>query len=454
MCSPIILQMTPPTHWGYCLARTRSPGYVSANSFEDKDQDKSSRKCLQQIDQSELQFTRRGDSGDGLAMEGTVRLVPRLARSQPSDRAARRKALEGRLRAARERAATEAAVPLVHGRCCLAGLMILEMLRVGAWWQGTTPGSSVIGMHFLTTTSDVACILCAMPLFAAGTQGQCVIFGCLGPMLTLVFAMSLVDMSALGAYLVVATPRPLPPGAKSPVDALEACIGVWEFALIASVALQMALCTSSWRIYRELRMAGLYPPGTDPASVAKMRNVSLLEVMCEAEDVELLADCEMNCDSSMKRPLIAYPCHSTGDKPPSTVRSLASDAAELTQTPLLVNVEERSGTDHDAHVGTQDAPKLASVQTNRTLGSAPQLCTEYGDSPSPAKRSDSDSDDCGAQAPSVRPVACAKGGGGVIGISEPSSSHQDHGFFPETEGTCAPSGGANDEDRNRLGPGR
>jgi len=186
-------------------------------------------------------------------------------------------------------------------------LLLLEVLRIGAWWQGSTPGPSVMGMHFLTTTSDISCILCATPLFASGTKGQCVALGCLGPMLTLVFAMSLVDISALGAYLVVATPRPLPPGAASFLDELEAMIGVWEFALIASVALQTALCASSWRIYRSLRMAGLYPPGSDPAGIGKAREVSVLEVMCEAEDVELLADCEMNCDSSLKRPLIHYP---------------------------------------------------------------------------------------------------------------------------------------------------
>jgi len=243
---------------------------------------------------------------DGLGEEGTIRALPRLAKSRPSDRAARRKALEGRLRQAHDQAAAESCLPLCHGRFCLMVLLLLEVLRIGAWWEGTTPGPSVMGMHFLTTTSDISCILCATPLFATGTKGQHVVLGCLGSMLTLVFAMGLVDISALGAYLVVATPRPLPPGAASFLDELEAMIGVWEFALIASVAVQTALCASSWRIYRSLRMAGLYPPGNDPAGTGKAREVSVLEVMCEAEDVGLLADCEMNVDSSMRGPLIHY----------------------------------------------------------------------------------------------------------------------------------------------------
>mmetsp|Transcript_30679 Transcript_30679/g.60211 ORF Transcript_30679/g.60211 Transcript_30679/m.60211 type:complete len:354 (+) Transcript_30679:63-1124(+) len=274
---------------------------------------------VRKIDASELQIATRSDhkserSEEGLGIEGSIKPMPRLAVSRPSDRAARRKALEERLRVANDKAAREAALPLVHGRCCLMGLMVLELLRFAAWWQGTTPGYAVFGMHFLTTTSDVACILCAVPLFMTGTQGQCVQLGCLGPMLTLVFAMSLVDISALGAYLVVATPQPLPPGAKSYVDALEACVGVWEFALVASVSLQMALCASSWQVYRELRTTGLYPPGSDPAGVGKTKEISVMEVMCEAEDVELLADCEMNCENGLKSPLLAYPATNQGEE--------------------------------------------------------------------------------------------------------------------------------------------
>jgi hypothetical protein len=117
-------------------------------------------------------------------------------------------------------------------------------------------------------------------------------------MLTLVFAMCLVDICALAAYLIVATPRPVSPGSLREsrwvrfLDSLEANLGIWEFALLASVALQVALCISSWRIYRELRMAGLYPPGQD-VEKAKAKDVSVLEVVCEAEDVALLSECRV-----------------------------------------------------------------------------------------------------------------------------------------------------------------
>eukprot|EP00913_Durusdinium_trenchii_P012557 g11792.t1 len=115
-------------------------------------------------------------------------------------------------------------------------------------------------------------------------------------MLTLVFAMSLVDYSAFGAYMLVATPRPLAPGSRSVVDVLEAMVGVWEWALLASVALQTALCASSWRVYRALRMAGLYAP-EKPSDVARDRqkDISVLEIICEAEDIDSLEQMEFNC---------------------------------------------------------------------------------------------------------------------------------------------------------------
>jgi len=210
-------------------------------------------------------------------------------------------ALEGRARVAQEQVAVDTRKPMWHGRCALLGLAALEAVRLCAWLQseGTSPGfSMVFGMHFLTTASDIACVVFALPLFVAGTAGSCVRLECLGPMLTLVFAMCSVDAGALAAYLIVATPRPVSPGSLRDswwvrsLDALEANLGVWEFALVASVALQVALCISCWRIYRELRLAGLYPPGQDVGR-ARAKDVSLLEVLCEAEDVALLSECRM-----------------------------------------------------------------------------------------------------------------------------------------------------------------
>ena len=237
---------------------------------------------------------------DREALEGQPRNLPRLVGELPSDRTARRRALESCLRIAHAKVGTITERPMLHGRCAIIGLLVLGLIRTAAVLQGNVPGYSVYAMHFLTTSSDVICIVCSLPLFAFGTRGQCVQKGCLGPMLTLVFAMSLVDYSAFCAYMLVATPRPLAPGSRSMVDVLEAMVGVWEWALLASVALQTALCASCWRVYRALRMAGLYAP-EKPSDVARDRqkDISVLEIVCEAEDIESLEQMEIKlCDAA------------------------------------------------------------------------------------------------------------------------------------------------------------
>jgi len=210
----------------------------------------------------------------------------------PPDRAARQRLLEKCLRKACKNAAEEAAEPLILGRIALAGLAFLALVRGVAWWDGNMPGS-VFGVHFLTTTTDAICVASMLPLYSTGTRGQCVQIGCVGPTLTLIFAMFIVDLGALCTFLVLATPKPLLQGSRSFVDVAEAIIGAWDFMLFASVSLQVALCASSWRIYKTLRMNGLYPPGSSPPGVGTIEEVSFLELICEAEDAELLKDC--NC---------------------------------------------------------------------------------------------------------------------------------------------------------------
>lgn len=270
--------------------------------------------------------------------EAFPRNVPRMVGDRPSDRAARRRALESRLRAAHENVSLRVERPMAHGRCAIFGLMVLALIRALAVIQGNIPGYSVYAMHFLTTSSDIICTVCTLPLFIFGTRGLCVQKGCLGPMLTLVFAMSLVDLSAFGAYLLVATPRPLAPGSRSLVDVMEAVLGVWEWALLGSVSLQLALCTSSWRIYRALRMAGLYAPDK-PADVAreKTKEISMLEIMCEAEDIEYLEafefKCGETCGASGSTPLLGD--GAPGESPAQTSQSRPPPSSSA-QTSLSV----------------------------------------------------------------------------------------------------------------------
>lgn len=215
--------------------------------------------------------------------EPCAQLLPK-AEPKPSDRAAHGRVLLRFLRAAQRIAAYESEEPLFHGRCCLVGLFVLLMMRLLAFCEGVLPGHVLFGIHWLTSSSDLVCLCAASPLYAQGTVGKCVQLGCIGPMVTMLFSMCLADVGALLAYLAFAAPQPRAAGEHAWLEVLRASVGSWEFVLFSSVALQLALCTCSWRIYRELRATGLYPPGMKPVGLEPIEDVSCLELVCEIDD--------------------------------------------------------------------------------------------------------------------------------------------------------------------------
>lgn len=255
-----------------------------------------------------------GDESDELdenipwpSKEAVIRPLPNPVPKKPSDRAAHRRVVEQSYRMAHIIVAAETADWVVQGRCCIVGLLIVELTRGVAWYQSLIPGRSVFGIHWLTTTSDTVCLLSSLPFYLQGTRGKCVMFGCVGPMVTLVFSMCLADAGALLAYLAIARPRPLSADAnsRSLYDVMQTLIGAWEFLLFASVALQVTLCACCWRIYRALRMIGLYPPGQRPMTNGPKVEVSYLEIVCEADDARHIsknvADCNATDDETCCR---------------------------------------------------------------------------------------------------------------------------------------------------------
>lgn len=193
--------------------------------------------------------------------------------------------------------------PLCHGRCCIVFLVVLITIRLIAMHVGNVPGGELWFVHVFSLLSDAISVLTTMPLLMCGAyggvDGQCVKLGCVGPMMTMLVAMNIVDCCSLFAFFVYGAPRPLPSHGRSFVDVLELVHPVWELVLIASCALNFAVCVSCWRIYRELRVAGLYPPNSKGET--PRGSVSPFEVICEAEDVALLAECAVSRQSEVQQ---------------------------------------------------------------------------------------------------------------------------------------------------------
>eukprot|EP00928_Gymnodinium_smaydae_P089986 TRINITY_DN73853_c0_g1_i2.p1 TRINITY_DN73853_c0_g1~~TRINITY_DN73853_c0_g1_i2.p1 ORF type:complete len:298 (+),score=40.00 TRINITY_DN73853_c0_g1_i2:148-1041(+) len=180
---------------------------------------------------------------------------------------------------------------IFHCKLGLCGLGILETLRAFAYWQGPLPIISDMGIHVLSALTDLLVLLAMTPFLLTGIYGQCVRQGYLGPILTMVFSMTLADAFGLLAYLLFMPSRPAMPSFVSTLERFEARYGVWEAILVASVATQLALLAALWRVYRDLRLLGLYPPGSVVVRHNKPVDVSVLEVLLDAEDIDTVRDC-------------------------------------------------------------------------------------------------------------------------------------------------------------------
>lgn len=155
-------------------------------------------------------------------------------------------------------------------------------------------------------------------MFATNTISSCVHHRCLGSLLTLLLTATVCDIGAVIIYLSavgihgifsIMGPIAMDEGAPEAV----AFIGVWECILVASIALEMALCFSAWKFYQVFREAGIYPPNV--SSVRVYKEVSPLEFLCEAEDVALLSDQCSACNRTPSRTTDVLP-YSTGVEDP------------------------------------------------------------------------------------------------------------------------------------------
>lgn len=210
-------------------------------------------------------------------------------------------ALETRIRAAQEKVAEETAAPLAHGRCCAFGLSALLLVRWVAWSRGNVPSAQAYNLQILSASCDLISASFTLLLVWSGLQGHCVEQALLGPLVTATVAMLVIDTGALVGCFVVAAPRPTHQAPSYLAD-VRARLDLWLCLLCASAALQLAACVTAWRVYREMRQSGLYPPGVDTLAKSHMvmQQVSLMEAVCEAEDVELLTDIEARFEEGLQ----------------------------------------------------------------------------------------------------------------------------------------------------------
>jgi len=203
--------------------------------------------------------------------------------------------LRGQRVLAIQAAYVEAAHPLLQCRLAMVGLAVVILLRIFAAHSRVLPGA-MSGAHCIAATSDVLSLLCAWPFFSLALISRCMRTGALGLVLSTLFGMFLSVMSVVGMYMAVAAPRPLPFGRRPVLDTLEASLGAWDFVLLSSASLHLALCISAWRVYKALHKCGIIgqsasrgasTDGTtdNPIDPSLKRDLSLGEFLCETNVV-------------------------------------------------------------------------------------------------------------------------------------------------------------------------
>lgn len=196
--------------------------------------------------------------------------------------------------------------PLRRVRCSMVALVVLGLLRSFALNICAAPGWSTLPAHLVSCASDMLAAIAASPLVWPSTWplNACMKRRCLGPLVTTVLVACICDIGALIIFLRhglageggVLLRRPFSSGkaperGETPVQGLiltSPRVGVWACIIISSVLIEAVLCRSTWQLYRALREAAVYPPGVEGLST----HVSPAELVCEAEDVALLAECK------------------------------------------------------------------------------------------------------------------------------------------------------------------
>lgn len=207
--------------------------------------------------------------------------------SKPSVKSARMKA--------REMAMRESTEFIIQGRFCFAGLVMLLSIRCSAWFLGSGPDPSVLYVHTLCSYSDLLSTCFSVPYITIDKEGWLVRRGFLGMLMSVIVSMVFLDIGTLVLSLLTIMPRPSPRN-MAYFEVAQQKFGAWEGMAVASVALQFTLLVCAFRIYKEFRTAGAYPPSALPPSDGAVRiTVSPLEIVCEPETVELLSAHTSRC---------------------------------------------------------------------------------------------------------------------------------------------------------------
>lgn len=161
-----------------------------------------------------------------------------------------------------------------HYAFCAAGLLFLQIVQLAL----VAVDHHIDRLSIISIPANGLAIVATIPLVFNADRFVQLRF--LGPLITLTLTVAFFDFCTVSGLV-----------ARIAGGEASAASRVRLYVLSASCALAAVLCLSFWRLYKTLREQGLYPLH---AGGVHTTSVHPLEIMCDAEDVVLLPDCECN----------------------------------------------------------------------------------------------------------------------------------------------------------------
>lgn len=220
-----------------------------------------------------------------------IRHGPKPWKFRP-DRLERRQHLQGCYHQAylNAKGATEKSIR--QGRGASLGLLAIQGLRLVAWLHDEDPVgniamSGLFTLHCVTVASDLLVITLTAPLFFFQSLAATIKGGRSGLLLTMVFTLSSIHVGIVVLYCFVMSPKPYNQGRRTAFRVAESHLDIWACMLLASVSLNIGLLSCFWRIYKQLRVNGLYPTDSPPIGFGlKIEEISFWELLCEIADIK------------------------------------------------------------------------------------------------------------------------------------------------------------------------
>eukprot|EP00927_Polykrikos_kofoidii_P063128 TRINITY_DN5795_c0_g1_i3.p1 TRINITY_DN5795_c0_g1~~TRINITY_DN5795_c0_g1_i3.p1 ORF type:complete len:262 (-),score=36.07 TRINITY_DN5795_c0_g1_i3:69-797(-) len=174
-----------------------------------------------------------------------------------------------------------------HGWFSIVGLVLTFSVQIAAWKQRMFPAEATTTLHLMASVCSIIGIVASIFFFSHRARRWLIRSGHLPLAQSIVCLTAMLNLALFLMLLLWLTPpRHLAPSWVPLIERMQFQANVWEASLLAEVAFGVVVVCTVFRIYRELRIAGLYPMNSRLIQKGKrLEDVSPMEMVCEESEL-------------------------------------------------------------------------------------------------------------------------------------------------------------------------